>query len=124
MGNGKVAGASSRAGQSKRWSREQAAAVLEEWKSSGLSLAAFARERGVVAQRLHWWRARLRGQSAPRAARPGHKLVPAIITGVPLLAAPVTVRMTTGESMEVSEPSSVSPDWVAAVVVAISRASR
>jgi len=109
---------------SKRWSREQASAILAEWKSSGQSIAAFARERGVVAQRLHWWRARLRGQPAPRAVSPGHKLVPAIITGVPLLAAPVTVRMTTGESMEVSEPSSVSPDWVAAVVVAISRASR
>ena len=124
MGNGRVAGASSRAQQAERWSREQAAAVLEEWKSSGLSIAAFARERGVVAQRLHWWRARLRDQSAPRVARSGRKLVPAIITGVPLLAAPVTVRTTTGELVDVSEPSSVSPDWLAAVVVAISRASR
>jgi len=124
MGNGRVAGASSRAQQAERWSREQAAAVLEEWKSSGLSLAAFARERGVVAQRLHWWRARLRGQPAPRAVSPEHKLVPAIITGAPLFAASVTIRATTGEVVEVSEPSSVSPDWLAAVVVAISRASR
>jgi len=124
MGNGRGTKASGRVLHSMRWSREQAAAILEEWRSSGQSIAAFAREHGVVAQRLHWWRARLRGQPAPRADSPRHNLVPAIITGAPLLAASVTVRTTTGEAVEVSEPSSVSPDWVAAVVVAISRASR
>ena len=124
MGNGRGTKTSYRVQHSMRWSRDQAVAILEEWRSSGQSIAAFARERGVVAQRLHWWRAQLRGQPAPREAAPGHKLVPAIITGTPLLAASVTVRTTTGEAVEVSEPSSVSPDWVAAVVVAISRASR
>lgn len=40
--------------------------LVREWKSSGLSQAAFARGRGISAQRLGYWRLRL-GQLPPEA---------------------------------------------------------
>jgi len=128
MGNGRVEGTSSPARRWRQWTPEEAAQILAEWKSSGRSLAAFARERGLTVQRLYWWRARiggeLRGRRRSRAIPSSAHLVPAVITGAPLVAAAVTVRAVTGESVEISEPSSVPPEWVAALVKAISSASR
>lgn len=40
---------------------------MRDWKASGLSQAAFARRRGISAQRLGYWRLRLR-QLPPEAA--------------------------------------------------------
>lgn len=42
-------------------------ALVRDWKASGLSQAAFARRRGISAQRLGYWRLRL-GQLPPEAA--------------------------------------------------------
>lgn len=38
-----------------RWTRVEARELLNEYRASGLSLAAFARSRHVRAQRLQWW---------------------------------------------------------------------
>ena len=38
----------------------EARGALEAWKRSGMSLEAFARSRGIVPQRLHWWKKKLR----------------------------------------------------------------
>ncbi|MBK6517314.1 MAG: transposase [Polyangiaceae bacterium] len=45
--------------RARRWTREEARAALSELKSSGLTLAAFARSAGIHPQRLHTWRQRL-----------------------------------------------------------------
>ena len=51
----------------KRWSQLEARALLAAHGRSGLSLAAFARQKGVSAARLMWWRSRLR-HTSPRAS--------------------------------------------------------
>ncbi len=38
-----------------QWTEVEARGALEAWKRSGMSLEAFARSRGIVPQRLHWW---------------------------------------------------------------------
>lgn len=54
--------------RAERWSRERACAALAEWRASGLSIAAFARNIGVHPQRLRNWVTRLRAPSgAPTA---------------------------------------------------------
>jgi hypothetical protein len=45
--------------RAKRWNTKIAREVLDELAASGMSLAAFARSRGVNFQRLFWWRKRL-----------------------------------------------------------------
>lgn len=44
----------------RRWNAQQARSVLEELDASGLSVAEFARRRGVHPGRIRRWRARLR----------------------------------------------------------------
>jgi hypothetical protein len=42
-----------------QWTEIEARSVLGAWKKSGLGLEAFARSRGLVPQRLYWWRKKL-----------------------------------------------------------------
>ena len=51
----------------KRWSHIEARGLLAAHELSGLSLAAFARQKGVSPPRLMWWRSRLR-HTSPRAS--------------------------------------------------------
>lgn len=52
-----------------RWSETNARSVLVALQRSGQSVAAFARSRGVTAQRIYWWRQRLE-PTGGRAAIP------------------------------------------------------
>ena len=59
-------------GQTKRTrgTAEVARQALEEWRASGLPLEAYARRRGIVAQRLRWWcEGRLDGRATRLANR-------------------------------------------------------
>ena len=56
-------------GRSASWSETEAREVLRDQADSGLSVAAFARQKGLVAQRVHWWRKRL-GADASVASKP------------------------------------------------------
>jgi hypothetical protein len=42
-----------------QWTEVEARSVLGAWKKSGLSIERFARSRGLVPQRLHWWKKKL-----------------------------------------------------------------
>jgi transposase-like protein len=53
----------SRAARARRWCKEIAKSVLEEQSASGMSVAEFARLRGIDAQRLYCWRRRLSSES-------------------------------------------------------------
>jgi hypothetical protein len=44
-----------------KWSETEARGVLEAWKRSGLPLERFAKQRGIVSQRLRWWRKKFLG---------------------------------------------------------------
>ena len=75
-----------------RWSEVEARGVLEAWKRSGRPLEALAKERGLVAQRLRWWRKKLNRQERARAAGPVPALLPLRMTTEPARRGePVTV---------------------------------
>ena len=46
----------------RRWREEEARAVMSAWRGSGETMWAFARENGLVAQRLYRWSRQLRGK--------------------------------------------------------------
>jgi hypothetical protein len=90
-----------------RWSEVEARGVLEAWRRSGLTLEAFAKERGIVSQRLRWWRKKLnRAERARAAAAAGTTpaLLPVRVTTEPSQrrGEPVTVLLRTGHMLKVS----------------------
>ena len=97
------------------WTDDDARRILEEWRRSGDSIASFARQHGVAAPRLYWWRKKLAPKSA---SMPTLSLVPATIVGEP--AAAVTIRLPGEVSIEVTNAS---PSWVAAIVTELTRLS-
>lgn len=42
-----------------KWTEVEARAALRAWRESGLSISAFAEQRGIVPQRMYWWRTKL-----------------------------------------------------------------
>jgi transposase-like protein len=103
-------------GQTRRhWSANQARTTLAAWRRSGLSLSAFARKRGVNAQRLSWWRKRLSDGEAGRGAV---AFIPAVVGGT---APSVTVRLPRGVEVEAAELAAVAPKWLAELVRALER---
>lgn len=46
-----------------QWSEHEARGVLSAWRKSGQPLERFAKERGLVPQRLRWWKAKLEGNT-------------------------------------------------------------
>ena len=68
----------------RKWTEAEARAALAEWRRSGETEFAFARQRGFSPQRLRYWRSRLRVSSTQTAAPPAFVAV----------AMPATARAT------------------------------
>lgn len=75
------------------WSEAEAREALAALDASGLSRAAFAREHGISAQRLRWWRARL--ESAPERSTAIEFLPVQVLE-------PATKAASTGAMMEIA----------------------
>jgi hypothetical protein len=58
-----------------QWTEVEARGVLEAWKKSGKGLEQYARGRGLVPQRLYWWKKKL-GISGARTKAEEVALVP------------------------------------------------
>ena len=87
-----------------QWTEVEARGVLEAWRKSGASVEAFARARGLVPQRLYWWKRKL--GIAGRKDRA--ELVPVRLAERPLDGAadgrrgePVTVLLRSGHMLKV-----------------------
>jgi hypothetical protein len=85
-----------------QWTEIEARGVLEAWKKSGKSLEAYARARGLVPQRLHWWKKKLQFGAKELA------LVPVRVAQRPAEAMtdgrrgePVTVLLRTGHMLKI-----------------------
>jgi hypothetical protein len=98
------------------WTEADARRVLADWEGSGETLEAFARSRGLVPQRLAWWRKRLR--SARPEASTTLTLVPAAVIGAATTAPAAVVRLPHGIVIEID---GVSPAWVAALACELAR---
>ena len=45
------------------WSEHEARGVLSAWRKSGESIERFAKDRGLVPQRIRWWKVKLEGKT-------------------------------------------------------------
>lgn len=85
-----------------KWSEVEARGVLEAWRRSGLPLERFAKQRGLVSQRLSWWRKKLNRAERALAAPPMPALLPIRVTEPARRGEPVTVLLRTGHMLKVS----------------------
>ncbi len=93
----------------RRWTEADGRRVLAAQARSGQSVAAFAREHGLDAQRVFWWRRRLGDVSGQDAAE-SMTFAPVVVTGTSGVAAVVRI----GEiEIEVVDPARVAPEWLA-----------
>ncbi len=86
-----------------RWSEHEARGAISAWRKSGLSIEQFARERGLVPQRLYWWRKKLEGAAKPAAKSTAMALLPVQVTPPSRQARgePVAVFLRTGHIVKV-----------------------
>lgn len=86
-----------------RWSEVEARGVLEALHRSGLPLEQFAKQRGLVSQRLRWWKAKFK---QAEAAMSTPALMPVRLSSeAPRRdhrGEPVTVLLRTGHMLKVS----------------------
>jgi hypothetical protein len=86
-----------------QWTEVEARGVLEAWKRSGQSLEGYARSRGLVPQRLHWWKKKLRFGVAVAKTR-AVAVLPVHIEETrtePRRGEPVTVLLRSGHMIKV-----------------------
>jgi transposase-like protein len=99
-----------------RWSELDARIVLEAVERSGDSIHAFAREHGLPAHRLYWWRERLADRIEDPSDLGQLSFAPVVVTGLGRTPA-MLVRV--GElELEIIEPQRVDPAWLAGVIAA------
>ena len=85
-----------------KWSEVEARGFLEAFNRSGLSLQQFAVERGIVPQRLRWWKYRLSRTVAPVEKEELSAVVPVRLKAAASRGEPVTVLLRTGHMLKVS----------------------
>lgn len=104
----------------RQWKADEARQVIDAWRASGLPLATFARQRRLSAQRLWWWRKRLRDWGAESEEPP--RLVQALVMEPRTTsAAMVTLRMPGGIVVEVADAGAVSTTWLSALMAELVR---
>src|SRR5262245_9621928 len=86
-----------------QWTEVEARGVLEVWKKSGMTVEGYARSRGIVPQRVHWWKRKLKfGATPPRPKEIA--LVPVHLAEAPAAARrgePVTVLLRSGHMLKI-----------------------
>lgn len=103
----------------RQWRAEEAREVLRQWRRSGQSASAFARERGVSVGRLAYWSKRL---SSSRQAPTAVQFVPvAVAEARPLGAAVIEIEH---GGVTVRVPQSADVEHVGRVFTAVMRAVR
>jgi hypothetical protein len=87
-----------------QWSEHEARSVLIAWRKSGLSIERFAKERGLVPQRIRWWKTKLEDKSTALVRSPSAlALLPVQVTeSAPTKRGePVAVYLRTGHIVKV-----------------------
>ena len=109
----------------KQWRADEAREALRAWQASGLSMGAFARQEGMSAQRLSWWRKRLGDWATSNGGVSELRLVP-VVTSVSAEVVSQTraiaVMRLPGAVVVEFDAGQVSARWVAEVSQEVSRA--
>ncbi len=90
--------------RAKRWNAKIARKALDEFAASGMSMAAFARARGLNFQRLFWWRNRLGRRGATKAVT----FIPAAISR----GSVISVRLPSGVVVEAEDAAALPVAWL------------
>lgn len=105
-----------------RWTEADARFVLRAQHGSGQSVLEFAREHGLIPQRLWRWRSRLGDVSTVTEEVEPLSFAPVVVTGLGRSAV-VVVRVGDIE-VEVIDPSKVEPRWIVELAEAATAAER
>ena len=99
-----------------RWDEATARRVLAGWRASGQSLSGFARERGLIVQRLSWWRKRLGVGKRARGDQAVATL--AFVPGIPMVSGGrhVSVRLPGGVEVEAASVEALPASWIATLL--------
>ncbi|MEO0601507.1 MAG: transposase [Myxococcota bacterium] len=89
-------------------SREQWRQIVEDYESSGMSAAAFARQEGLNRNTFSWWRTQLRKEARTSGAR--LTLVSVSDAATRRRTEPVVIRFADGT--ELCVPVGTEPSWV------------
>jgi len=95
--------------------------VIDSWRTSGLTVAAFAREAGLKASRVYGWREQIGAAPAKAGSREAPVLLPVVLRGGPTAPppgarAPITVCARDGLRVEVAALDAASAAWVATLM--------
>jgi hypothetical protein len=84
-----------------QWTETEARGVLTALAKSGQPIERFARERGIVPQRIYWWKKRLQAKATAEAANAMSLLPVRIVDDAPKRGEPVTVLLRSGHMVKV-----------------------
>ena len=106
-----------------KWTEKQGREVIRQWRRSGLSMSAFARESGWNTQRLRYWRKRLqdddaRSRRATSSTAREQKFVPGLVVDVGSKAG-LSIVLPQGIVLEARSCTEVDPNWLADVLRAL-----
>jgi transposase-like protein len=113
---------------SRPWTEDEGRRVIEAWRTSGLTVAAFAREAGLKSKRVYWWREQLGAGPVKAGAlevraepQTAPVFLPVVLRPTPAAApsgasVPVTVCARDGLRVEVALLDAASAAWVATLV--------
>ena len=87
-----------------QWSEVETRGVLEAWRRSGLTVERFAKQRGLVPQRLRWWKVKFAAVDKAIAVSATPALMPVRVSAEAPRSRgePVTVLLRTGHMLKVS----------------------
>ena len=102
-----------------QWSEADARKIITALERSELSVAAFAAEHDLMANRLYYWRNRMADAATEDVLDDESELsfAPVVVTGIGQRPA-VTVRLGALE-VDVFEPEQLEPSWLAKLCAAI-----
>jgi hypothetical protein len=113
----------------RQWTHAKARSVLEACAASGLSMRAFAEREGLKARRLYRWSKQLgivgregrRRRSKPTGSP---AFVPLVLKSAPIASrSEVVIRVGGLTTLEIDNVASVSPAWIAAIMLELERAA-
>jgi transposase-like protein len=98
------------------WREADARVIVEAWRRSGLSVAAFARRHGLTQQRVAYWRMHVGATARPRKGVTFHRVQvrPARET-----ASTAVIEILVGAGCVVRVPGGVAPADVQVVLAAV-----
>lgn len=85
-----------------QWSEHEARSVIIAWRKSGESIERFAKGRGLVPQRIRWWRNKLEGNAVASTEAPLALLPVRVTESAPAKRGePVAVYLRSGHIVKV-----------------------